>query len=122
MTIQQVLNQIDHDIPNQFDEKSKIDWLAQLDGRIFVEVISTHEGGADSFAGYDGNTPQTRELLAADPYGELYLYYLEARMAYLHGESERYENARDMFNQRYRDYASWYNRTHRPKPAGGYRL
>ena len=52
MTIKKIIELVDRQKPNQYDEADKIHWLSQMDYMVFREVISTHEGGAESFDGY----------------------------------------------------------------------
>ena len=40
--------------------------------------------------------------------------YLMGMIAYSNGETERYQNSMIMFNSNYKEYADWYNRTHKP--------
>ena len=43
MTIQKILDLVDATKPNAYTETEKIEWLSQLDGTVFEEVIKTHE-------------------------------------------------------------------------------
>lgn len=114
MTLIEAINRIDALKNNRFSQEEKTRWLSVLDGRIKSEIIDTHEGGTQTFDGYDANTILTTELLVPAPYDEIYLYYLEMRIDYANGEYQKYENSATMFNTAYVDYSKYYNRTHLP--------
>lgn len=108
--------------PNEFSEERKLEWLSLLDGRIDREIIRTHHGAPrEPFKRYTTDTIQETQLLADDVYRDMYLYFLESKMDYERGEMERYNNSSAMFEQRYMEYAAYYNRTHQPLSHGGYR-
>lgn len=122
MTIGQVLAEIDDINPNTYDEKLKIGWLSELDGRIFNETILTHvhdlkedeEGNKvePTFKKYDYD--ENINLIIPDTYSDVYRHYLMAMIAYANGETERYSNSMIMFNASLADYKNWYNSTHLP--------
>ncbi len=123
MTINQVLAMVDEITPNTFDTKVKIDWLSKLDGRVFNDIILTHEHALvedeegnliePTFSGYS-DLAVDKELLIDDVYSDVYRDYLMAMIAYSNGETERYQNSMIMFNSNYKEYVDWYNRTHKP--------
>lgn len=125
MTINQVLAMVDEINANSYDTKVKIEWLSKIDGRVFNDIILTHEhdlvdDGTEegnliepTFPGYDDSSLDT-ELLIDDIYSDVYRDYLMAMIAYSNGETERYQNSMIMFNSNYREYVNWYNRIHAP--------
>lgn len=126
MTISKVLALVDEIDANTYDTKTKIGWLSKFDGRVFNDIILTHEHDLveddseegnliePTFPGYDEETSLDTELLIPDTYSDVYTDYLMAMIAYSNGETERYQNSMIMFNSNYREYANWYNRTHKP--------
>ena len=116
MTLAEAIQRCDTLKPNSFTTPEKIEWLSRLDGRVKTEVIDTHEGFEDvEFAGYTEDTPLLETtLLVPSPYDELYLYWLQAQIDYNNGEINKYNNNISMFNSAYRDFTSYYNRTHMP--------
>lgn len=116
-TINEIITEVDEIKPNAYDEGIKIKWLSNLDYRIYNDIIKTHEQDEDneitSFAGYDESNEDT-ELLAPDPYSELYKYYLYSMIDFSNSETDRYANSMQMFNTAYSDYQNHYNRTHLP--------
>lgn len=126
MTINDALALIDEINANSYDTKIKIGWLSQLDGRVFNDIILTHEhelvdDGSEegnliepTFPGYDETTSLDTKLIIDDTYSDVYINYLMAMIAYSNGETERYQNSMIMYNTNYKEYADWYNRTHSP--------
>lgn len=122
MTIREAINRADTIRPNQYTDEIKIQWLSELDERIFNDIISTHEDNPyiDTID-EDGNTvkgivfPYTDDsisLIAASPYDVLYSSYLVAMIDEANEETTRYTNSSIKYNVQYQDYAKWYNRNH----------
>lgn len=116
MKIREALAAIDEARPNKFTEQEKVAWLSQLDGRVKLEIIDTHEDDEKViFDGYDESTDIETELLIPEPFSDIYLRHMEAQMDYLNGEIARYNNSVGMFNAQWKAYRNWYNRMHAPK-------
>ena len=116
MTIIEAISKIDALKPNAYTQSEKIGWLSTLDGIIKRQVIDTHEGG-DSvvFNGYNTETPLDTELIAKEPYSDMYIDWLESKIGYYDGEIAKYNNSLTKFSDTYRDYQNDYNRTYMPK-------
>jgi hypothetical protein len=116
MTIMEAIHRIDAIKPNTYEQTEKVRWLSTLDGIVKREIIDTHEGGdSNPFEGYTVDTNMTTTLLVPPPYDEIYLYYLEAKIDYWNGEVGKYNNSITMYNEAYRSFERYYNRTHMPK-------
>lgn len=114
MTVLEIINRADTLEPNAYSADEKIRWLSNLDGKIFEEVIKTHEGGTENFTPYSTGD---EELLLAEPYGEdVYTHYIAAMIAAGNSEASRYNQQIAMYNANYGQWFNWYNRTHRPLP------
>ena len=103
--------------PNDYSPEQKLHWLQSLDGRIFRELVETHEQAeTETLPAYVSGD---EELLVGEPYGEdLYYYYLQAMIAAENSETQRYNRRMTMFNSAYTGWADFYARTHRPLRAG----
>lgn len=136
MTIGMAIETVDRLRPNRFSREDKIRWLSELDALIWQDLISTHEqatactpregwgccdAGAE-FVGYDTSTEDNTELLAQFPHDSIYQFWLESQIDLNNMEIGKYNNSRNMFNNAYVTYTDWYNRTHMPKQAGGFRF
>ena len=89
-------------LPNSIPVSVKHRWLAELEGRIQVELegVSPDDISADE----GGDMPN---LSAPFPYDRLYWLYLLAMYDFADGDNARYENAAAMFNSAYQNYAKW---------------
>ena len=114
MTIKKIIELVDRQKPNQYDEADKIHWLSQMDYMVFREVISTHEGGAESFDGYTASDADT-DVLGGDEFADMYVKWLYAMIDFANQEIDRYSNSMIMFNSLYADFCNAYNRAHMPR-------
>ena len=116
MKIIDAISQIDDHKHNTYSQADKIVWLSRLDAMVKRLVIDTHEGSEDVFFdGYDENTDLETELLIPEPYDEAYLKWMEAQIDYANGEYGKYNNSAEAYNELWKDYQNYYNRTHMPK-------
>ena len=115
MTIEKILAKVDELKPNQYSDNIKIGWISELEGKIYKEMVLTHEHEEEdiTFSGYTEND-MGRELIAEDPYCNVYEDYLYAKIDFKNGETDRYTNSMIMFNADMRAFQNWYNRTHMP--------
>lgn len=129
MTISEAITECDELKPNQYSDTHKLRWLTDIEKTIMNEIILTHEreikeGGEETgeFNGYDEDTDYETELIAPDPYSQLYVFYLMAMIDFYNGETTKYQNSYVMFNAKYQEFANYWNRTHKtvlPKRMGG---
>lgn len=119
MYISDAISLVDKLKPNQYSTDIKIGWLSKLDGQIFREIYSTHEGcPVEGFSGYTGED-QDEPLLVPYPYDEdIYNYFLQAQIDKENGETAKYNQSITLYNNAYHAFQAWYNRTHRPIPTG----
>ena len=123
MKVMEIIALVDGLRPNRFSNAEKFRWLSDIDGLIHRELLESHEGAPESaFAGYAEGVDDDTELLAPFPYDALYRWYLESQIDLNNMEIAKYNNSRAMFNNAYVTYTDWYNRTHMPKQAGGFRF
>lgn len=113
MTIQEAIRQCDEMQPNAYSMEEKVRWLTRLDGRIWREILSTHEGADGEAPAYTVEDMDAL-LLVPSPYEEMYLLYLQSQIDYNNAEYGRYNNSTALFNEAYQAYANDINRTRRP--------
>lgn len=119
MTIADAISKVDTLIPNTYTPEDKIGWLSALDSRVKTQIIDTHQQSKPVyFYGYNGVMDLETELLAQEPYDEMYLRWLEAQIHYHNSEDERYNNAIILFNNAYEGYKKHYTRNHMPLSQG----
>lgn len=117
MTVSEAISSADRIKPNQIDIDTKIKWLSKLDGMIYREILQTHEGNSvDSFDGYSSRDT-AKELLVPYPYDEdIYGFFLCAQIDSENGEMAKYNQSITMYNNAYKLFQDWYNRTYLPLP------
>ena len=117
MKAMDIIERVDLLEPNDYSPEQKLHWLSTLDGRIFRELIETHEGAETTQLPAYVNGCE--ELIIGAPYGEnVYYYYLQAMIAAENSETQRYNKRMTLFNAAYQAWTDYYNRTHGPKRAG----
>ncbi|MGN0526244.1 MAG: hypothetical protein ACI4IF_02310 [Acutalibacteraceae bacterium] len=138
MNIKDTINRADKLLNNSYSEKQKIDWLAELDGRILKEVYVNHETLCDfvetqwiqylidkfiplyESAGKDIATIEELsdtaedELLLPMQYQDIYVYYLLYKYTFHGGERERAEYYAMEYNGLYEQFTRWVTRTYKP--------
>lgn len=123
MTISDAITMVDALRPNQYSQDMKIRWLSRLDGMIWQEVIRTHEGGTETFDGYDSSSMCDTELLVGSPYDEdVYNNYLQAMIDRENGEAGKYSQSITLFNAAFARWRNWYNRAHMAEDPGAFRF
>lgn len=115
MTIIEAIGIINALKPNNYTELDKVGWLSEIEWMIKSNIIDTHESREDIiFNGYDQNTNTETKLLVSDPYDDLYIKWLEAKIDYHNAEYGKYNNSMTAFNNIYQAFERYYNRTHKP--------
>lgn len=119
MTIAEAINKIDSIKPNNYSLPEKISWLSNLDGKIKIDIIDTHEGHEKvSFSGYNEDVNMETVLLVPAPFDNIYLRWLEAQIDYANSEYTKYNNSITMYNAEYDEFAKYYTRNNMPLSAG----
>ena len=116
MTINEVLNEVDNIAKNNaVDREQKIKWLDRLDKTIFNDLIQYKENQIESFDGYTINTDEDTTLLVKSPYDELYVYYILAQINLVQQEVKYYNNNIAVYEDKYRNYRDYLNRSYKTK-------
>lgn len=122
MTAGKIIAQVDNLEPNQYTTEQKLEWLSNFDGKVFEELIATHNDAAiSSFSPHEN---EESELLIPFPYGwDVYTHYLQAMIAVENAEDGKYNQQIMLTSIAYQSYTDMYNRTHTPiGPVGGNRF
>lgn len=101
---------------DEIEDEELIGWLSDLDMMINREILLAHEGcGFSRFCGYDGDVDQDRHLLVPPPYTDIYLHWLQAKIAQAHREPDEYNDSLQQFNELRLGFADEINRRFMPK-------
>jgi len=117
-TIRQLIERVDRQKPNDFSMEDKLGWIAQLDGRIAVEVCLMDVDQAQEF---EYKYPECLDHLPLVnfPHDGIYDHWLGAMIDYQNGDYEKYQNAMELVNEEFDNFAVWFISTYRP--AKGYK-
>lgn len=139
MTVAGLIESYNNERPNQIADNLKINWLRKCERMIINEILISHEHNLEdertinlSVAGstlkidsggtfeqhIDGFDMDTT-LLVPEPYDDLYIHYLDQRIAYNNNDSKRYNIASTMFNNALLTYQQYCNRTWKTKKRTG---
>lgn len=116
MTIQECIDMVDNQKPNQYSKRDKVMWLSFIDKTIINDVLTTHEGydgRYDNFVEYTEDQ-LTKTLIVESPYDRLYPAFLKMQIDGENGEMARYNNSASIFNAYMMEYRKYYNKTHMP--------
>lgn len=115
MTIKQAQDKLTALKPHAYSAAEVVDWLSKIEGRVFAEIIQTHENpDLIVFAGYTTSTADSTALIAPTPYDELYLYGLMVQVDLHNMELDKYNNSAALFNKAWSDFAAFWNREFMP--------
>ena len=124
MTVAGIIEQYNTERPNQVEDGLKMGWLKKFERMIFNIVVLTHEDAPDEeeieehFSDFDMDT----ELFIKEPYDDVYIEYLDQRVAYNNNDYKRYNVASQFYNNAMLNFQQYYNHTHRPLESKSYLL
>lgn len=116
--INEIIARVDAVKPNAFSDEVKLGWIAELDGllaaNVFLmspaEILQVH---------YSYPEDMETMVLADFPYDNLYDYWLIAKIDFMNGEYERYENTMQLYNAAYSSFVRWFINTYDPAQGHG---
>ena len=113
MTAGEVISAVDALEPNSFTQAQKLAMLNGLEGRIFTEVILTHDHNEE--CEFTPVASAQSELIVAGPFAEpVYGRYLQAMIALQNAEIARYNQQISMFNDAFRAWSAAHHRITAP--------
>ena len=117
-TIKNIIDRVDGVKDNAFGPEVKVEWIAELDGKIATEVMLMSYADAAMFQ-YAYPADLNAVPLVKFPYDVLYDLWLAAKIDFTIGEYSKYQNTMEMFNANYNAFVCWFASTY--EPAQGYR-
>lgn len=111
MTVQDVITHVAETRPHVYSDDVLCRWLSDLEGRIHNEIFQKQEDFKPIIAIEDDD----RELLAYEPYTNIYSLYLYAQIEFANCETVKYANATAMFNSAYASFEADYIKKNRAK-------
>ncbi len=110
MIISDLFNSIDAIKPNSFPVAAKLQWLNEVEGLVWTEVMLLAPDEYRVYTEEDLN----KELLAKAPHDDLYWPYLAGLIDFANGDYDRFQNSVQLYNERLRRYKRWFTDTYRP--------
>lgn len=140
MTVQELISRYDEERPNQIDQNIKIRWLRQIEKMLWKDIVLTHsvhgmedllrrpmqkpdkkpDKKPEFYEGFDldkyfEDWDVSGELVADEPYQEIYFDYMDMQRARMQNENTKYNMASQLFNNSLSAFRDYWNRTHYPK-------
>lgn len=117
MTINEIIRQVDENNPNAFSKATKVGWIAQLDGQIALDVMLMNIAEAEQFR---YRLPEALDVtpLVGFPHDGIYALWLNVKIFAAQGETERYQNALQLYNAEHKSYVRWFAHTYAPAKGG----
>lgn len=117
-TIKEIIERVDLVKPNDFSQEQKVRWIAELDGKIALQVFLMAHEEASQFQ-YAHPEALEQVPLVKFPHDNLYDRWLECRIDFQNGEYERYQNSLVAYNECYEDYLNWICNSYAPAQGDG---
>ena len=111
-TFAEIIERVDQNKPNAFEELEKLRWLTELDGKIAAEVMMMNVAGVRNLP--RGEAALRCEPLVSFPYEDLYDRWLEAKIDYHNGEYGNYQNSMEAYNAAYNGFVNWFLNAYDP--------
>lgn len=131
-TVAQIIEQYNAERPNQVADELKVTWLRKFEHMIINEVLMSHEHNlederafglemvgstlvikpAGSFEEHLNNFGLETYLIIPEPYDDVYLHYLDQRIALNNNDKTRYNTASIQYNNALLTYQQYVNRTY----------
>ncbi len=133
--VSEIIEQYNTEHPGSVSDDLKVAWLKKCEQMIINEILISHEHDLESESRMElhvtGSTLHIKiggsfeshidsfgldtELLVPEPYDDLYLHYLDQRIAFNNNDKARYNMAAAQYNNALLTYQQYFNRTYPTK-------
>lgn len=130
MTVAGLIEQYNFERPNHIQDEIKVNWLKKCERMLINEVFLMHEhpleaestvnlrvsgstlivASAGTFEEHIDTFDMDTVLIAPEPYDDLYMYFLDQRIAFNQNDTKRYNVAVDKYNEALLQYQQYFNR------------
>ena len=101
--------------PSEYDKEQLTEWINEIEFQVISQVVNMAVGEDTEYRSLDYNLDADVELLIPDAFTSVYTSYLIGKIDYMNGESDRYNMDLTDFDEKWKDFAAWYRRSHMPK-------
>ncbi|MBR6513325.1 MAG: hypothetical protein IKT46_00685 [Clostridia bacterium] len=114
MTVGEVIKKVEKHRPGvNISLCEYLSCLGGLEQRIYTDIISAHEGNKELVP-----LSEDSEMLVPDMYGDLYCFWMLARIDLANGDTAGYTNNMILYNSLMSSFSDHYTRSHMPKARG----
>lgn len=118
MTVSEVIQKYDDVRKNQISDDQKMKFLKAIDQMLMTETVRTHELPEKlkdvDLDHYFDNWNMQSEMLADEPWDELYIHYLDTKIAWMQNDTKKLNTATVLYDNVLLSYKGWYNRNYMP--------
>lgn len=128
MKVSEMIGKFDNLRPNHIEDGTKREWLSDLETLLINEVVLTHEVPAwvaehETYLKYQETKGREvlfddhsdGELLLPLPYAtDVYFWWMASKTDLMEGNTDKYQNDMQLYNNAVLTYKDWYNRTYMP--------
>jgi len=120
MNVVGMIDQYNLERPNNVEDTVKKEFLKKCEANIIGDVILLYEPlvgerTAEEWQEHLDTFDYETDLCVDNPYDDLYIYYLDQRIALNNNDMKRYNVATRLFDNMFLSYKQKYNREHFPK-------
>lgn len=122
MTVAGMIDQYNLERPNSIEDTVKMEFLRKCEANLINNVILLYEPGVgerteeewqEHLDSFDYDT----QLILGEPFDDIYIYYLDQRIALNNNDTKRYNIATRLFDNMFLAFKQKYNKEHFPKQA-----
>ena len=119
MTVAAMIEQFNTERPNSVEDSLKMEWLRKceanlIDSVILLRRIEEGERTAEEWQEYLDTYNFDTEMILPEPYDDLYIYFLDARMSLNNNDKVRTNIATRLYDNALLTWKQKYNREHLP--------
>lgn len=120
MKVAGMIEQYNMERPNSVEDSVKRDFLRKCEANIIENVILLYEPAIgerteEEWQDYLDEFGYDTDMILSEPFDDLYIHYLDQRIALNNNDTKRYNIATRLFDNMFLAFKQKYNREHFPK-------
>ena len=105
MKIERLISLIDELKENSFHEETKINWINEVEGRVFCELLKKHPSD------FLPHFSMEDEITVPEPYVRMFTCYILAMISFMLGEFDAYSRGMIEYENVFSEYAKFLMRS-----------
>ncbi|MDR0819159.1 MAG: hypothetical protein LBN43_06275 [Oscillospiraceae bacterium] len=106
-TLQEIIDYIDDIVPNAFTVQQKVQWIAELDGDIALQVMKLNDANLFNYSEHFPDS-MTWHVFLSFPYDNIYALWLRTQIDFGNNEYDKDYNAIAIYNARLVEFQKWF--------------